>query len=112
MCHHLNEGMGRCSANYACRKDFFKCHIFDQVVPLAVIYDSNNNQILLSDAIETSETYNNWVQFRHQLKLDAPGSYVLVTDYFKGIRIHQLQGDIRNSGCLFARFLKHCSENA
>ena len=92
-------------------RTFLKCHIFDQVVPLAVNYDSNKNQILLSYTIETLETDNNWVRCRHQLELDAPGSYVLVADYFKGIGIQQFQGDIRNSGCLFARFLKHCSEN-
>ena len=35
---------------------FLKGHIFDQVVLLAVTYDSNNNQILLFYAIVTFET--------------------------------------------------------
>ena len=35
---------------------FLKVHIFDQVVLLAVTYDFNNNQILLSYAMKTSET--------------------------------------------------------
>ena len=39
-------------------------------------------------------------------------SYVLVADYTKGIESHQFQGDIRNSGCLFAQCLKHLSKNA
>ena len=40
---------------------FLKGHIFDQVVLLAVTYDGNNNQILLSYALVTSETEDNWV---------------------------------------------------
>ena len=81
---------------------FLKGHIFDQVVLLAVTYDGNNNQILLLYAIVTSETKDNWVWFRCQLEQDFPGSHVLVADYTKGIESHQFQGDIKNSGCLFA----------
>ena len=91
---------------------FLKGHIFDQVVLLAVTYDGNNNQILLPYANVTSETEDNWVWFRRQLEQDFPGSYVLVADYTKGIESHQFQGDIRNSGCMFARCFKHLSENA
>ena len=40
---------------------FLKGHIFDQVVLLAVTYDGNNNQVLLSYAVVTSETEDNWV---------------------------------------------------
>ena len=40
---------------------FLKGHIIDQVVLLAVTYDSNNNQILLSYAIVTNETEDIWV---------------------------------------------------
>ena len=37
-------------------RTFLKGHIFDQVVLLAVTYDSNNNQILLLYATVTLET--------------------------------------------------------
>jgi hypothetical protein len=93
-------------------RTFLKCHIFDQVVLLAVTYDGNNNQILLLYAIVTSETEDNWVWFRHKLEQDFPGLYILVADYTKGIESHQFQGDIRKFGCLFAQFLKHPSKNA
>jgi hypothetical protein len=93
-------------------RTFLKGHIFDQVVLFAVTYDGNNNQILLPYAIVTSETEDNRVWFRRQLEQDFPGSYVLVADYTKGIESHQFQGDIINSGCLFARCLKYLSKNA
>jgi hypothetical protein len=89
---------------------FLKGHIFDPVVQLVANNDSNNNQILLSYAIVTFETEDNWVWFRHQLEQDFPGFYVLVTVYTKGIESQQLKGDNRNSGCLFARCLKYLSE--
>ena len=56
--------MGRCSANSGCKQYFSEGHIFDQVVLLAVMYDSNNNQIILSYVVVTSETEGNWVWFR------------------------------------------------
>ena len=37
---------------------------------------------------------------------------VLIADYSKGIQSQQSQGDITNSGCLFARYLKYLYENA
>jgi hypothetical protein len=105
------EGMGMCSANYGCRWYFFKGNIFDQVVLLAVSYDKNNNQILFSFVVVTSETEDNWMWLRHQLEQDIPGSHVLVADFTMGIESHQFQGDIRSSGCLFSRYLKHLFEN-
>jgi hypothetical protein len=86
-------------------RTFLKGHIFDQVVLLAVTYDSNNNQILLLYATVTSETGDYWVWFRCQLEQNSQGSYVLVADYTKGIESHQFQCDIRDSGCLFAQCL-------
>ena len=53
--------MERCSANYGSKWYFLKGHIFDLVVFLAVTYDSNNNQYLLSYAVETFESEDNWV---------------------------------------------------
>ena len=49
-------------------RTFLKGNIFDQVVLLAITYDSNNDQILLTYAIVTSETKDNWVWFRHELE--------------------------------------------
>ena len=86
---------------------FLKGHIFDQVVLLAVTYDSNNNQYLLSYAVVTSETEDNWVWFSHQLEQDFPGSYVLIADYSKGFESQQFQCGIRSSGGMFARCFKH-----
>ena len=106
------ECIGWCSANIVVDRTFFKGHIFDQVFLLAVTYDGNNTQILLSYAIVTSETEGNWVWFRCQLEQDFTGSYVLVADYTKGIESHQFQGNNRNSACLFALCLKHLSGNA
>ena len=40
---------------------FLKGQIFDQGVLLAVTYDGNKNQVLLSYAVVTSETEDNWV---------------------------------------------------
>ena len=40
---------------------FLKGHIFDPFIQLVANYDSNNNQILLSYAIVTFETEDNWV---------------------------------------------------
>jgi hypothetical protein len=60
---------------------FLEGHIIDQVVLLADTYDSNNNQILLSYAIMTSETEDTWVWLRHELEQDFSGSNVLITDY-------------------------------
>ena len=42
-------------------RTFWEGHIFDQVVQSTVTYDGNNNQILLSCAVVTSETEGNWV---------------------------------------------------
>ena len=47
---------------------FLKEHTFDQAVLLAVTYDRNNNQTLLSYAIVTSDAENKWVWFRCQLE--------------------------------------------
>ena len=85
---------------------FLKGHIIDQVVLLAATYESNNNQILLSYAIVTNETEDTWVQFRHQLEQDFPGSDVLIADYTQTVESKQFKGSIRSSGCLFARCLK------
>ena len=81
---------------------FLKGHIFDQVVLLAVTYNSNNNQIIVSCAIVTSETDGNWVWYRPQLEKDLLGPSILIADNTKGIENQQFQGDIRNSECLFA----------
>lgn len=94
--------MGRCSANSGCKQYFSEGHIFDQVVLLAVMYDSNNNQIILSYVVVTSETEGNWVWFRHQLVQDFSGSSDLVADYTKKIESQQLQGSIRSFVCLVA----------
>ena len=105
-------GMGRCSAHFGCEQDFLNGHIFDQAVLHAVTYDSNNNLILLTNAVVTSETKDYWVWFRFQLDQDFPGLYVVFADYTEGIESHQFQGDISHSGCLFAQCFKHLSKNA
>ena len=89
---------------------FLKGHIFNPVIQLVANYDSNNNQILLSYAIVTFESEDNWVWFRYQLEQYFPGSYVLVTVYTKVIESQQLKGNNRSSGCMFARCLKYLSE--
>jgi hypothetical protein len=91
---------------------FLRGHIFHQVVLYAATYGSKNNQILVSYAVVTSKTKGYWVWFRCQLEQDFSGSSVLIANYSKGIESQQFQGDIRNSGCLFAKCLKHLSENA
>ena len=91
---------------------FLKGHIFDQVVLLAITYENNKNQILFSFVVVTSETEDNWMWLRHQLEQNIPGTHVLVVDFTKGIESHQVQGDIRRSGCLFSRYLKHLFENS
>ena len=68
-------------------RTFLKGHIFVQIFLLAVTYDSNNNQILLSYATVTSKTEDNWMWFIRQLEIDFPGSYVLVADYTRGLRV-------------------------
>ena len=85
---------------------FLKGHIIDQVVLHAAIYDSNNNQIMLSYAIVTCETEDTWVWFGHQLEQDFPGSHVLIANYTKAIESHKFQGSNRNSGSLFPRCSK------
>ena len=70
---------------------FLKGHIFNPVIQLVANYDSNNNQILLSYAIVTFESEDNWVWFRYQLEQYFPGSYVLVTVYTKGLRVSNLK---------------------
>jgi hypothetical protein len=47
-----------------------------------------------------------------QQEHDFQGSYVLATDYTKGIGSHQFQCIMINSGCLFERCLKHLFKNA
>ena len=74
--------------------------------------NGHNNQVLLSDAIVTSETEDNWVWFSCQLEQDFPGSYVLVADYSKGIKCQGHKGSARNSGSRSTRCLKHQCENA
>ena len=91
---------------------FLKSHTFDQGVLLAVTSDSDNTQILLSSAVVTSDIEDIWVWLRHQLEHNFPGTYICIVDYSMWIQSHQFQGDIRNSGCLLARCLKHLSENA
>ena len=91
---------------------FLKGHIFDQVVLLAVTCNSNNNWILVSCAIVTSETEDNWVWYRPQLEKDLLGPIIFIADNTKGIESQQFQGDIRNSECLFAWCLKHLAEKA
>jgi hypothetical protein len=91
---------------------FLRDHIFHQFVLHAATYGSINNQILVSNAVVTSKTKGNWVWFRCQLEQGFSGSSVLIANYSKGIESQQFQGDIRNSGCFFAKCWKHLSENA
>ena len=46
-------------------RTIFKGHIFDQFVLLAVTYDGNNNEIVLSYKVVTSGTEDNCVRFKH-----------------------------------------------
>ena len=78
---------------------FLKDHTFHQAVLLAVTYDRNKNQILLSFAIVVFYTEDNWLWLKHQLEQFFPGSHVHIADYSKGIESWQFQDCIRNSGC-------------
>jgi hypothetical protein len=74
-----------------------KGHIFDQAVLFAITCDSNNHLIILSYAIVTFETEDNWVWFRHQLKQDFPLPHVHVADYSKMVGSQQFQDVITTS---------------
>jgi MULE transposase domain len=68
-------------------RTFLKGHIFDQVVLLAVTYDSNNNQILLLYVMVTSETEDTWVWFRRQLEQNLQGLMSLLRTTQRGLRV-------------------------
>jgi hypothetical protein len=64
-------------------RTFLKVHIFVKVFLLNVIYEGNNNQILISYAVVTFDIVDKWVRFRHQLELNFPASFVLISDHSK-----------------------------
>lgn len=64
---------------------FLRGHIFDQVILTAITYDGNNIQVILSYAVVTFKTDDNWVWFRCQLEQDFSGSYKLIVNYSKRI---------------------------
>ena len=68
-------------------RTFLKGHIIDQVVLLAVTYDSNNNQILLLYATVTSETEDTWVWFRDQREQNLQGLMSLLQTTQRGLRV-------------------------
>lgn len=58
-------------------RDFQKGHIFDQVVPRAVIYGGNNNQSICPMQMQTSKTKDKWV-WRKRLSRGVSTCYGLI----------------------------------
>ena len=101
-----------CIANYGCRQDFFeRSHLWPSYPMCCHLWQKQQlNSVVICNCDIWNRRHLGVVQTSDSTKL--PRSYVLVADYTKVIVSHQFQGDIWNSGCLFAHCLKHLSENA
>ena len=66
---------------------FLKDHTFHQAVLLAVTYDRNKNQILLSFAIVVFYTEDNWLWLKHQLEQFFQGPMSSLQTPLRGLRV-------------------------